>query len=147
MAGTSPAKGAQNPKRRRSRGAGSRANAGVTAAPTLAAGAAAILATAEPTAKIAASRALAEVWAKGAMAVGHATPLTRPARPDRPLLRPPKEMPKRRAFGSTAGRIALLHALAHIELNAVDLGWDIVARFSGEALPRTFFDDWVSVAA
>ena len=70
MAGTSPAKGAQNPKRRRSRGAGSRANAGVTAAPTLAAGAAAILATAEPTAKIAASRALAEVWAKGAIHLG-----------------------------------------------------------------------------
>jgi len=30
-------------------------------------------------------------------------------------------MPRRRAFGSTAGRIALLHALAHIELNAIDL--------------------------
>jgi uncharacterized ferritin-like protein (DUF455 family) len=56
-------------------------------------------------------------------------------------------MPKRRAFGSQAGRIALLHALAHIELNAIDLGWDIVARFSGEDLPRAFFDDWVSVAA
>jgi uncharacterized ferritin-like protein (DUF455 family) len=56
-------------------------------------------------------------------------------------------MPKRRAFGSQARRIALLHALAHIELNAIDLAWDIVARFSGEDLPRAFFDDWVSVAA
>jgi uncharacterized ferritin-like protein (DUF455 family) len=56
-------------------------------------------------------------------------------------------MPKRRAFGSQAGRVALLHALAHIELNAIDLGWDIVARFSGEDLPRAFFDDWVGVAA
>jgi uncharacterized ferritin-like protein (DUF455 family) len=56
-------------------------------------------------------------------------------------------MPKRRAFGSLAGRIALLHALAHIELNAIDLGWDIVARFSSEDLPRAFFDDWVGVAA
>jgi uncharacterized ferritin-like protein (DUF455 family) len=55
-------------------------------------------------------------------------------------------MPKRRNFGSTAGRIALLHALAHIELNAVDLGWDIIARFPGEALPRSFYDDWVGVA-
>jgi uncharacterized ferritin-like protein (DUF455 family) len=54
-------------------------------------------------------------------------------------------MAKRRAFGSPAGRIALLHALAHIELNAIDLGWDIVVRFAGEALPRTFFDDWVGV--
>jgi len=55
-------------------------------------------------------------------------------------------MPKRRAFGSMAGRIALVHALAHIELNAIDLGWDLVARFSGQKLPHAFFDDWVNVA-
>jgi len=62
------------------------------------------------------------------------------------MLRPPKEMAKRRAFGSPAGRIALLHALAHIELNAIDLAWDLVARFAGAGLPRGFFDDWVGVA-
>ena len=45
------------------------------------------------------------------------------------------------------GTVALLHALAHIELNAIDLGWDIVARFSSEPLPREFFDDWVGVAS
>jgi uncharacterized ferritin-like protein (DUF455 family) len=56
-------------------------------------------------------------------------------------------MPKRRAFGSRAGRIALLHALAHIELNAIDLGWDIVVRFAGEGLQRDFLDDWIGVAA
>jgi uncharacterized ferritin-like protein (DUF455 family) len=56
-------------------------------------------------------------------------------------------MPKRRAFGSRAGRIALLHALAHIELNAIDLAWDLIARFSGEPLPRAFCDDWVCVAS
>jgi uncharacterized ferritin-like protein (DUF455 family) len=56
-------------------------------------------------------------------------------------------MAKRRAFGSSAGRIALVHALAHIELNAIDLGWDLVARFSGEEQPRAFLDDWVGVAA
>jgi uncharacterized ferritin-like protein (DUF455 family) len=81
------------------------------------------------------------------MVVGRADPPPHPARPDRPVLRPPKEMPKRRAFGSPAGRIALLHALAHIELNAIDLGWDIIARFSDADLPRAFFDDWVGVAA
>jgi len=80
------------------------------------------------------------------MALGRAVPPPHPARPGRPLLRPPKEMPKRRAFGSMAGRIALVHALAHIELNAIDLGWDLVARFSGQKLPHAFFDDWVSVA-
>jgi uncharacterized ferritin-like protein (DUF455 family) len=62
------------------------------------------------------------------------------------VLRPPREMPKRRAFGSRAGRIALLHALAHIELNAIDLGWDIVARFAREGLPLEFLDDWIGVA-
>jgi len=56
-------------------------------------------------------------------------------------------MPKRRAFGSPAGRIALLHALAHIELNAIDLAWDLIARFHGEPRSRAFFDDWVEVAA
>src|SRR5262249_53030545 len=80
------------------------------------------------------------------MALGHAKPPPRPARPERPSLRPPKEMAKRRAFGSPAGRVALLHALAHIELNAIDLAWDLVARFAGEELPRAFFDDWVGVA-
>jgi uncharacterized ferritin-like protein (DUF455 family) len=54
-------------------------------------------------------------------------------------------MPRRRNFGALHGRIALLHALAHIELNAIDLGWDIVARFP--KLPRAFYDDWVGVAA
>jgi len=56
-------------------------------------------------------------------------------------------MPKRRNFGSSAGRLALLHALAHIELNAIDLAWDITARFAGADLPRKFYDDWVGVAA
>jgi uncharacterized ferritin-like protein (DUF455 family) len=61
-------------------------------------------------------------------------------------------MPKRKKAQSPAARAALLHALAHIELNAIDLAWDVVARFAapaacgGLALPRAFFDDWVTVA-
>jgi uncharacterized ferritin-like protein (DUF455 family) len=113
----------------------------------LTAGAVAILAAADPAAKAEASRRLADIWRAGAIAIGHTAPPRRPARPERPLLRPPREMPRRRAFGSVAGRIALLHALAHIELNAIDLAWDLVARFSGEPLPRAFFDDWVGVAS
>jgi uncharacterized ferritin-like protein (DUF455 family) len=54
-------------------------------------------------------------------------------------------MPKRRR-GGQAGRIALLHAIAHIELNAVDLHWDVAVRFAGEDLPLGFWDDWVSAA-
>jgi uncharacterized ferritin-like protein (DUF455 family) len=55
-------------------------------------------------------------------------------------------MPKRRAGGERESRVALLHALAHIELNAIDLAWDLIARFASEDPPREFFDDWVSVA-
>jgi len=63
------------------------------------------------------------------------------------VLRPPRDMPRRRNFGAPAGRVALLHALAHIELNAIDLAWDLVARFGDSGLPREFFDDWLGVAA
>ena len=113
---------------------------------TLTDGAVAILASPEPVSKVSASYRLVALWRSGEIEIGRAFPPPRPARPDRPSLRPPKEMPKRRNFGSPAGRIALLHALAHIELNAIDLSWDIIARFAGEALPRPFFDDWVGVA-
>lgn len=67
-----------------------------------------------------------------------------PGRPSRPELRPPRDMPRRSA-GGARGRYALLHALAHIELNAVDMTWDLIARFAHEAMPRAFFDDWVQV--
>lgn len=78
--------------------------------------------------------------------MGRATPPDRPARPARPELLPPNEVPRRRP-GSEAGRIALLHAVAHIELNAVDLHWDIIARFAHVPMPPGFCDDWVRAAA
>jgi uncharacterized ferritin-like protein (DUF455 family) len=107
-----------------------------------------VLETPEPAAKVALSQALAAAWRRGEMAqIGRAAPRERPARPARPLLLTPRDMPKRRAGGAPAARVALLHALAHIELNAIDLAWDIVARFTDEALPRGFYDDWVGVAA
>lgn len=73
----------------------------------------------------------------------------RPSRPDRPLLQPPTEMPRRR-FGSEKGRAALLHAIAHIEFNAIDLAFDMAARFSEkvEVLgldSRKFVADWINV--
>jgi uncharacterized ferritin-like protein (DUF455 family) len=114
---------------------------------TLAAGAVAVLAAAGPARKVALSRALAARWREGGMPVGRAPPPPRPARPARPLLLPPRDMPKRRHGGSLAGRIALLHALAHIELNAIDLAWDILARWSTGDLPPAFFADWLGVAA
>lgn len=73
----------------------------------------------------------------------------RPARPARPHLASPAQV-KRRKLGSPAGRAALLHALAHIELNAIDLAFDMALRFSGQIAaagldaPR-FFADWIAV--
>lgn len=69
----------------------------------------------------------------------------RPGRPEKPELVPPKAVEKR-SLHTLPGRIALLHALAHIELNAVDLALDIVARFASEAVPHSFFDGWMKVA-
>src|SRR5258708_2701318 len=112
-------------------------------AETLAEGAAAILAAGEPAEKVALSRALATRWRAGGMTVGNAIPPPRPARPARPALCPPRDMPRRRNFGSIAGRIALLHALAHIELNAIDLAPGIIARVTGADLPTAFYGDCV----
>ena len=114
--------------------------------PTLAAGAVEILATADPAAKAQLAHGLARRWRRGEIEPGTAQPPDRPARPVRPLLLPPREMPKRKAGPGLARRIALLHALAHIELNAIDLAWDLIARFASPDLPRGFFDDWVEVA-
>ena len=77
--------------------------------------------------------------------VGRADPPMRPARPDAPALLSPRDVPRRRP-GTPEGRIALLHAVAHIELNAVDLHWDIIARFAEVPMPDGFYDDWVKAA-
>ncbi len=69
-----------------------------------------------------------------------------PARPDQPELLPPNLMPKRGRGGSERARIAMLHALAHIEFVAIDLAVDLVGRFGAE-FPREFVDDWLSVGA
>lgn len=69
----------------------------------------------------------------------------RPGRPEKPELVPPKLVEKR-SLHTVKGRIALLHAIAHIELNAVDLALDIVARYATEPVPHSFFDGWMQVA-
>lgn len=113
-----------------------------------------VLTTPDPQEKVALTLAYAQARREGLLADSPADrdliPPDRPARPQRPELKLPRDMPKRRKAGSVAGRIALLHALAHIELNAIDLAWDAVARFrslpDGSLLPDAFYDDWVGVA-
>lgn len=113
---------------------------------SLTAGAEAVLRTEDPWEKAAASRALAAAWFAGDLPIGEpASPPDRPARPAKPELLDPRAMPKRRP-GSEKGRIALLHAIAHIELNAIDLHWDVIARYRDVTFPRGFYDDWAKAA-
>ena len=110
-----------------------------------------VLTTADGHAKTELSRSYAKAWIASrtghaeAIEIGTALPPMHPARPDKPELLSPRDVPRRRP-GSEKGRIALLHAVAHIELNAVDLHWDIIARFSNIPMPMGFFDDWVKAA-
>ncbi len=105
-----------------------------------------ILKMADPRAKAALSATLAADWRGGRVPPPgrHAVP-DRPARPPRPELVAPGRVPRRKITADPKGRAAQLHAIAHIELNAVDLAWDLVARFAG-GQPRAFADDWVTVA-
>ena len=71
-------------------------------------------------------------------------PIRMPGRPVRPALVAPRDLP-RRGFGTEEGRAAFIHAVAHIEFNAIDLAWDAVYRFRG--MPPAYYADWVSVAS
>ncbi|MBX2855693.1 MAG: ferritin-like domain-containing protein [Rhodobacteraceae bacterium] len=117
-------------------------------AATLAECAEAVLRTQDPWRKAALSRSVAAHWLEGetGMAVGQSSPPSEPARPGAPELLDPRKMPKR-GFGGPRGRAALIHAISHIELNAIDLHWDIIARFAHEPMPPSFYDDWALAAS
>jgi len=66
-----------------------------------------------------------------------------PGRPARPELIHPRDVPTR-GLGTVAGRAALIHAVAHIEFNAINLALDAAWRFRG--LPADYYRDWISVA-
>jgi len=65
-------------------------------------------------------------------------------RPAEPELVAPGKL-KKRGLGSVEGRQALIHAIAHIEFNAINLGLDAALRFP--AMPDAYYRDWISVAA
>jgi uncharacterized ferritin-like protein (DUF455 family) len=116
---------------------------------TLRAGAIAAISAADLDKKVRLTQATAKAWYARTLSLR--SPLdppspTRPGRPERPVLVPPNQM-KKRSLHSKHGRIALLHAICHIELNAVDLALDIVARFADQPVPRSFFDGWMLVAS
>ena len=102
-----------------------------------------LLALCDPHAKAAAVRTLNP----GSGPIGAAEDLAErpglPGRPARPPLVPHTQLMKR-SPRSIQGRAALLHAIAHIELNAIDLALDVVWRFAG--LPDAFYRQWLGVA-
>ena len=105
------------------------------------------LLTADPLAKAKAARAVARDWRLGRLAFLFDVPMpVQPSWPDRPELLPPNRMPKRGRGGSDRARIALWHALAHIEFVAIDLALDMAGRF-GEQMGEDFVSDFLSVAA
>jgi uncharacterized ferritin-like protein (DUF455 family) len=107
-----------------------------------------ILREREPAAKAAHARALWDAArAEPARIDTNATynePIDLPGRPARPELVEPSSL-KRRSMQSEAGRAVLLHALAHIEFNAINLALDAVWRFP--SMPQLFYLDWLKVAA
>ncbi|MCG2842354.1 ferritin-like domain-containing protein [Sandaracinobacter sp. RS1-74] len=107
----------------------------------------AALLTADATGKAAAARRLKARWEAGEIRLSADGPdmPRRPARPARPELLPPAAMPKRGRAGTARTRFALLHALAHIELNAIDLAVDMAGRW-GPEMPPEFTSDWLRIA-
>lgn len=100
----------------------------------------------EPTAKAASTAALLHAWQAGEFPwpqVASLQDYTQPGRPDKPTLVHPRQLP-RRSVNTLAGRAALLHAIAHIEFNAINLALDAVYRFRD--LPHAFYNDWLRVA-
>lgn len=114
--------------------------------PDLHSAAYACLAECDPERKCAGTHAVWSQLQAGALRIvpsAHGAAFDEPGRPASPRLAHPRELPKRR-LNTVEGRAALLHALAHIEFNAVNLAWDAVCRFAG--MPEAFYRDWASVA-
>ena len=107
----------------------------------------AALLTGDPRAKAMAARDVARGWRLGRLEFLFDIAMPdEPARPPAPQLLPPGQMPKRGKGGSERGRIALWHALAHIEFVAIDLALDMAGRFGAE-MGREFVSDFLAVAA
>ena len=102
-----------------------------------------ILALRDPAAKVAAALAL-DPSAPLAPAAELQPELPLPGRPDRPRLVPASRVPRRSPF-TPAGRAAQLHAVAHIEFNAINLALDAAWRFAG--MPADYYLDWLRVAS
>ncbi len=102
---------------------------------------------ADPDEKTAALGVLHADWQKGVVplpdSIEPAQTIATPGRPEKPLLVPPQNVPRRSA-GTREGHAALIHAITHIEFNAINLALDAAYRF--QDLPRNYYTDWLQVA-
>ena len=107
---------------------------------------AACLQTRQPADKLACVHALQADWLGGRIAPevdAERTPIDQPGQPEKLELVPPQKVPRRRT-DTLPGRAALIHALAHIEFNAINLALDAAHRFAG--MPLAYYADWLRVA-
>ncbi|CAH2038772.1 unnamed protein product [Thlaspi arvense] len=120
----------------------------VSAASSLADLGALVLSTSDPLSKSHISHLAFSRWRRENLPVGSVSHLpSSPARPPKPLLVPTNEVPSPKD-SKLPLNAHMLHNLAHVELNAIDLAWDTVARFSpfSDLLGHKFFDDFAHVA-
>ena len=102
--------------------------------------------TADPQRKVALTEDTAGRWSAGGCKLQSTAPvqaIAAPGRPPRPLLVHPSRVEQRK-LSSPQGRAAFLHALTHIEFNAINLAWDAVYRF--REMPPEYYADWIRVA-
>ena len=101
----------------------------------------------QPAVKAEGVRQLRQAWLQGRFTLNAQADLSAtqeiPGRPERPELVPPLGV-KRRAMNTVEGRATLIHALTHIEFNAINLALDAIWRFSG--MPEKYYTDWLQVA-
>ncbi|KAH9612645.1 hypothetical protein KSS87_008965 [Heliosperma pusillum] len=109
--------------------------------------AALVLSTTNPLSKSLLSHFAYSKWRSGDLPIGVFDAPSRPARPTKPPLVSPREIPTVKDSGLPLNAY-LLHNLAHVELNAIDLAWDTVVRFSPylDILGEGFFADFAHVA-
>jgi len=100
----------------------------------------------DPTEKVAQVKNLQERWLQGDLslnALDTIISMPTPGRPDKPELVNPKQVP-RRNFTTLKGKLSLVHAIAHIEFNAINLALDALYRF--QCMPEQYYSDWCRVA-
>lgn len=101
----------------------------------------------DPAEKLALTTATWEAFCDGRLRPDHTAPppapIGQPGQPAKPRLVNARQLPQR-GLGSDEGRAALVHAVAHIEFNAINLAWDAVYRYRGK--PEAYYRDWASCA-